>query len=80
MKIKNVKPGDILTIKKKPKPEDVEAFFDHHWKVVKIYENHVLAHSIKTPQIRRSFCYGDLVLMGLEIQYIERTKHEGRYF
>lgn len=79
MKIKNVKPGDVLKIRKDRK-DDYEVFFDNHWKVEKVYENHVLTRSVKMPIIRRCFNYGDLVLMGRELQYIERVKYEGRHF
>ena len=79
MKIKRVKPGDIIHVKRTPKKEDYQMFFDNQWKVEKVYENHVLTTSLKTPQIRRCFDYGDLVLLGLELQYVERTLYEGRH-
>ena len=65
MKICNVKKGDVLKIGNEF-PKDKEIFFDDKWKVIKVFRNHVLARSMKIPQIRRSFCIGDLVMMGLE--------------
>ena len=67
MKIKNVKPGHIINLKLINKDKDnFHDFNEEQWKVVKIYEHHVLTHSVKCPQIRRCFSYGDLVVLGLE--------------
>jgi len=68
MKIKSVKPGDILTVKRESKNKDKDIFFDNKWKVIKVYRNHVLARSMKVPQIRRCFCYGELIMMKAEMQ------------
>ena len=69
MRIKNVKPGDIIKIRSTETAREKEAhFFDNKWKVIKVFENHVLAHSVRVPAIRRSFCYGDLVMLHLEGQ------------
>ena len=71
MKIKNVKPGDILKLKPKQiKAEkgDKNIYFDDRWEVVKVYRNFVLTHSVKVPEIRRCFCYGDLIILGVEKQ------------
>lgn len=65
MKIKNVKPGRILKLQRGQIEKDF--YFDSKWKVDKVYENHVLAHSVKVPAIRRSFSYGDLVVLGFEL-------------
>ena len=69
MRIKNVKPGSI--IKLRSRHIDKDQYSDTKWIVDKVYRNHVLAHSVKIPEIRRSFCYGDLVIMGLEGSGIE---------
>lgn len=68
MRIKRVKPGRIIKLDRGQ--IEKEMYFDSKWKVEKVYRNHVLAHSVKNPQIRRSFNYGDLVMMGLEESYI----------
>lgn len=71
MKIKNVKPGDVIRIDPKQAKEekgDKYIFFDSRWKVVKVYRNFVLTHSVKVPAIRRCFCYGDLIILGIEKQ------------
>lgn len=74
MKIKNVKPGDIIRKKlnKHKNENSFNIFRDEQWKVMKVYENLVLAHSVKCPQIRRCFSYGDLVVLGLEMQHINK--------
>lgn len=71
MKIKNVKPGDILKLKPKQaraEKGDKNLYFDNRWEVVKVYRNFVLTHSVKVPEIRRCFCYGDLIMLGVEKQ------------
>lgn len=71
MKIKNVKPGDILTIKERDSKSEKESqFYDHKWKVEKVYPHHVLTSSVKLPQIRRCFSYGDLVIMHKEHKFL----------
>ena len=74
MKIKNVKPGDIIRLKiaNDNRKTKFDEFKEDRWRVLKIYKHVALAESIKCPQIRRSFSYGDLVMLGLESQYIER--------
>lgn len=64
MRIKNVKPGRIIKLPRGQVEKDL--YFDSKWKVDKVYRHHVVAHSLKHPQIRRSFCIGDLVVLGLE--------------
>lgn len=71
MRIKNVKPGDIIKLKseqEKAEKGEKNTYFDSYWKVIKVYRNFALTHSVKTPAIRRCFCYGDLVMMGYEKQ------------
>lgn len=72
MKIKNVKPGDIIRIKiDTRKPElKFSNYHDENWKVVEIYPHLVLTRSVKCPKIRRCFSYGDLVKLGLEMQML----------
>lgn len=74
MKIKNVKPGDIIKTKVEEDKNNLKfsTFKDEQWRVLKIYKHIVLAESVKCPQIKRSFSYGDLVMLGLEMQYISR--------
>ena len=74
MKIKNVKPGDIIKTKVEEDKSNLKfsTFKDEQWRVLKIYKHVVLAESVKCPQIKRSFSYGDLVMLGLEMQYISR--------
>ncbi len=66
MKIKNVKPGDIINISKEHSTEKENYFFDDKWEVIKVYEYHVLTRSVRMPEFRRSFCLGDLVMLGIE--------------
>lgn len=72
MKFKNVKPGDIIRVKleKSKKDQNNQIFNDEQWKVVKIYNHVVLTHSVKIPEIRRCFSYGDLVVLGIESKYV----------
>ena len=74
MKIKNVKPGDIIKTKteNEKSKSKFEEFKEDRWKVIQIYKHNVLAQSVRFPEIRRSFSYGDLVMLGLETQYISR--------
>lgn len=74
MKFKNVKVGDIIKIKIRPNrnEDNFRIFNDEQWKVIKIYEHIVTAQSVKCPAIRRSFSYGDLVVLGIEGQYMSR--------
>ena len=71
MRIKNLKPGDVINIEKpkrgcSAKGKEAEFYFDNKWIVVKIYRNIVLTRSKKIPQIRRCFSFGDLVMLGIE--------------
>lgn len=74
MKIKNVKPGDIIRtkIESDKSKTKFDEFKEERWRVLKIYKHVVLAESVKCPQIKRSFSYGDLVMLGLEMQYISK--------
>ena len=74
MKFKNVKPGDIIRTKVEEDKSNMkfQTFKDAQWKVLKIYRHVVLAESVKCPKIRRCFSYGDLVMLGIETQYIIR--------
>ena len=65
MKIKNLKLGDIIFISDNERERD-GLFFDNQWVVVKVYRKIVLARSVKVPQIRRCFSYGELVVLGFE--------------
>lgn len=64
--IKKVKPGDVIKLKKQKDDKSIETYYDNTWIVEKIYPFHVLARSARIPQIRRCFCYGELVMLGLE--------------
>lgn len=81
MKIKNVKPGDIIKIKISTNKPDLKFsnFQDDKWEVVKIYPHLVLAKSVKCPKIRRCFSYGDLVKLGLEMQIIDEDRRMGKW-
>ena len=74
MKFKNVKPGYIIKTKleEDKSNEKFQTFKDAQWKVLKVYRHVVLAQSVKCPKIRRCFSYGDLVMLGIETQYISR--------
>lgn len=74
MKIRNVKPGDIIKTKIENDRSKMkfDEFKENRWKVLKVYKHIVLTQSMKCPQIKRSFSYGDLVMLGLEMQYISR--------
>ena len=80
MKIKNIKVGDIINLKsnQKMKENSFGDFQDEQWKVIKIYDHIVLTHSVKIPEIRRCFSFGDLVTLGLGMQYI--SKQESDHF
>lgn len=69
MRIKNLKPGYIINPSAIADLRETEALPKGKWKVIKVYEFHVLCENVKHPQIKRSFCLGDLVIMGLESQY-----------
>lgn len=70
MRIKNVKPGDIIYKKCKEKELRFSDFYDDKWEVIKVYRNLILTRSMKCNKIKRCFCYGDLVILGLEPQTI----------
>lgn len=74
MKFKNVKPGDIIKVKLEEDKSNMkfQTFKDAQWKVLKIYKHVVLAQSVRCPKIRRCFSYGDLVMLGIEMQYVSR--------
>lgn len=74
MKFKNVKPGDIIKTKIENDKSKIkfDEFNENRWKVLKIYNHVVLAQSIKCPKIKRCFSYGDLVMLGIEMQYVSR--------
>lgn len=70
MRIKNVKPGDIIHQKvfdnqREGKTTDLR---EENWKVEKVYRNLVLTRSVTCPAIKRCFNYGDLVMLKLESQ------------
>ena len=69
MRIKNVKVGDIIKPTAMADLRETETITKGKWKVIAVYEFHVLAQNMRYPYIRRSFCLGDLVIMGLESQY-----------
>lgn len=58
--VRHVKPGDIIRIEDEEKRGKLEKY-----KVVKVYPYMVLA---LRGRIRRCFCYGDLLRMGMERQ------------
>lgn len=71
MRIKNVKPGDIIRYKTHvEKNLKFSDFYEEEWKVVKVYKHLVLTRSVKCNKIKRCFSYGDLVILGLEAQTI----------
>lgn len=74
MKFKNVKPGDIIKVKLEEDKSNMkfQTFKDAQWKILKVYRHVVLAQSVKCPKIRRCFSYGDLVMLGIEAQYVGR--------
>ena len=74
MKFKNVKPGDIIRIKidRDNRKTKFDEFEEERWRVLKIYKHVVLAQSIKCPKIKRCFSYGDLVMLGVEMQYVSK--------
>ena len=74
MKFKYVKPGDIIKTKIENDKSKVkfDEFKDDRWRVLKIYRHVVLAQSVRCPKIRRCFSYGDLVMLGIEMQYVSR--------
>jgi hypothetical protein len=65
MQITNVRKGDVINI---PTEGQWCDFKDDKWRVLEVYQHMVLAHSISMPEIRRCFSYGDLILLGLEVQ------------
>lgn len=75
MKIKHVKPGDVIKIKL---PRDASRelkhgyYMDSRWIVTKVYDHVVLAYSKKCPSVRRCFNIGDLVILKLEGQEMIR--------
>ena len=84
MKIKNVKPGDIIDadrfIEKRGTGKFENGLTENRWIVTKVYNNFVLAKNYKTQQIRRCFCFGDLVIMGFEssaalLEQIDRERY-----
>lgn len=71
MRIKNVKPGDIINPSAIADQRETESPLPKgKWKVIEVYEFHVLCINLRYPYIKRSFCLGDLVIMGLESQYV----------
>lgn len=65
MQIRNIRKGDVIQTKA---DGEWSEFKDDKWRVLKAYPHMVLTQSIRVPQIRRCFCYGDLIVMNLEWQ------------
>ena len=69
MKIKHVKPGDVIKVKPHGdirRDNRFDQFYETRWIVVKVYDHIVLTRSKRCPMIRRCFNAGDLVIMGIE--------------
>lgn len=84
MKIKNVKPGDIINaeklVEKRGKEKFDNSLMENRWIALKVYRNFVLTKNYRTPQIRRCFSFGDLVIMGVEssaalLEQIDRERY-----
>lgn len=79
MRIRSVRVGDIIKDKRERERDE---FSENEWKVVQVCKNMVLTRSVKVPQVRRCFSYGDLIAMQLEWQGFdhvaaeEEMKHE----
>ncbi len=74
-----VRPGDLIQAEEKICEEPwVHTRLIRNYEVKEIYPHHVLAEDTATGQ-RRCFCYGDLILMGLERQEpcLERLRIAG---
>ncbi len=74
-----VRPGDLIRAEEKICEEPwVHTRLIRNYEVKKIYSHHVLTEDTVTGQ-RRCFCYGDLVMMGLERQesWVEQVKSVG---
>ncbi len=74
-----VRPGDLIRAEEKICEEPwVHTRLIRNYEVKKIYSHHVLTEDTATGQ-RRCFCYGDLVMMGLERQesWVEQVKSVG---
>lgn len=74
-----VRPGDLIQAEEKICEEPwVHTRLIRNYEVKKIYSHHVLTEDTVTGQ-RRCFCYGDLVMMGLERQesWVEQVKSVG---
>lgn len=65
--IRNIKPGDC--IREKVSVREMGSYHEeiHHYRVLAVYPYHVLAVDAVTGA-RRSICYGDLIIAGLEEQ------------
>ena len=74
-----VRPGDLIQAEEKICEEPwVHTRLIRNYEVKEIYPHHVLTEDTATGQ-RRCFCYGDLILMGLERQEpgLERLRIAG---
>lgn len=68
--IKNVKVGQRITMTRYEGDKDYDDLQKSRaYEVIRIYPYHVLGVDIRTG-MRRSICYGDLVIKGLEMQRI----------